>query len=523
MHLNRVLPKIWVLFLLFVTSVAFAQGNSADASGHLFGIGHPQSINDLPPGQLKSTLEDLPSSAQEKALGRLQSFSFPVEDVAHLKVDPEGSVLYAEAPALTSETFALTSETINVAEAATGSPAGDSQEVFKLHSRPGSNNVVFLDFDGHTLQNTAWNTLMGQSVLEALPFDSDFNDNPKTVANFTQGEMNRIAEIWHRIAADFAAFDIDVTTEEPTVFTSTTGHILFTDDIDAAGRYMPYFNATGAAYVDDFGSSDYSPALVYWTNLYTYLKGYAPPVAESASHEFGHQLGLSHDGLVDQPSYYNYQGHGVGLVSWAPIMGSAYGRDVTQWDQGEYSGANNPEDDLAIIAGHLGYIGDDHADSASQATALAVDTDGTILASSPELDPDNVLTENKGVIGDRDDVDWFYVDVAGSGTLEITATPSWHSFTVPGQWGENLDIELSLFDSALTLIMTDDPEDNTNASVTASVSSGRYYLQLDGVGNSTNSDYSDYASIGMYFIDGSVPMDTAAEPPSDMLFSGGFE
>jgi len=160
---------------------------------------------------------------------------------------------------------------------------------------------MYLDFDGHNLQNTAWN--VGRAnVLVALPFDPSRNDNPVTVANFSQSEMNRIAEIWHRIAADYAAFDIDVTTEEPDVFTNTTGRILFTHDIDANGNSMPWQNATGAAYVDVFGLSDYatfhSPALVYYTNLYTYVQGYAPPAAESASHEFGHQLGLSHDGRV---------------------------------------------------------------------------------------------------------------------------------------------------------------------------------------------------------------------------------
>ena len=92
MHLNRVWPVIWVIFLLSVTSVAFAQGNSADAPGRLFGMGQPHSVNDLPPGQLKSTLEGLPPKARGKALGWLQRFSFPAEDIAHLRVDSEGSV-----------------------------------------------------------------------------------------------------------------------------------------------------------------------------------------------------------------------------------------------------------------------------------------------------------------------------------------------------------------------------------------------------------------------------------------------
>ena len=37
MHLNRVWPVIWAVLLLSVTSAAFAQGNSTNAPGHLFG------------------------------------------------------------------------------------------------------------------------------------------------------------------------------------------------------------------------------------------------------------------------------------------------------------------------------------------------------------------------------------------------------------------------------------------------------------------------------------------------------
>ena len=58
---------------------------------------------------------------------------------------------------------------------------------------------------------------------------------------------------------------------------------------------MPYNSGGGVAYVGVWGHSDYpakySPALVYYDNLAsgtTYI-------AEAASHEFGHNLGLSHD------------------------------------------------------------------------------------------------------------------------------------------------------------------------------------------------------------------------------------
>ena len=487
-------------------------GQSGNSHGKFYGIGQPGTTQDLPPGQLRLTLEGLPPRARGKALGWLQNFSFPAEDVKNLRADQQGAIYYAD-------TFVPEPADASQAESSSaGSPAVDPDQVFKLHSRPGSSNVVFLDFDGDTIEDNAWNYYL-DPVLEALPFDPSNNDNPAMVANFTQDELNRIAEIWHRIATDYAAFDIDITTEEPSVLTNTTGRILFTHDTDAAGRTMPSQNAGGVAYVNVWGWSNfatyYSPALVYYTNLYTNNHGYPTLVAEAGSHELGHQLGLSHDGVTGGSSY--YEGHGSGLVDWGPIMGAAYSRNVTQWSKGEYSGANNPEDDLAIIAEKLPFIADDHGNSSSQATALMIDADGTIVSSSPELDPDNILTENKGVIGNRDDIDWFYVDVTGSGTLEITSTPSWHSFTRSGHRGENLDIELSLFDPSLTLIAVDEPGDNTGAAVTASVTPGRYYVQVEGVGNFSNSDYSDYSSVGMFFIEGTIPTDSSqadTTPPS---------
>jgi len=509
---NRTLTVIFTsVFFILGTGFSFAQSQAAEEHRHTFGIGHPNTTRDLPPGQLRKSLRGLPPKARGKALGWLQRFSFPAEDVKHLRVSADGSVLYAD-------TLLPDVENADVitGEAETITEAVSAAQVFRLHSKPGASNVVYLDFDGHTIEGAAWNT--DGNILVALPFDPSQNDSPATVANFTQLEMDRIAIIWHRMAEDYAAFDIDVTTEEPAVFTPTTGRVLFTHDVDASGQAMPLQNAGGVAYVNVFGRSDYvtrySPAFVYTTNL----SGTATYSAEAGSHEFGHNLGLSHDGIIGGTGY--YKGSGSGEVDWAPIMGNAYYAIVTQWSQGEYADANNTQDDLAIIAGHLGYAGDDHGDSAAQATALVVEANGDILVSSPEFDPDNVLPENKGIIDDRSDVDWFYLDV-DDGALNITVTPAWHSFGYTANRGANLDIDLALFDSNGQLVVFDEPTDRTNATVIASLTAGRYYLQISGVGNDTNSDYSDYSSLGMYFIEGSVQVASAPDttPPSPATMS----
>jgi hypothetical protein len=450
--------------------------------------------------------------ARENAIKHLQNFSFPEEDLASLRVNAEGAIWYEDRfDGVTAGAAAPAASPVEINHL--------ESDIFSLHSSPGSGNVVYLDFDGHTIEPTSGWTI---TQLVALPFDPSGNDSPATEASFTQDELNRIFEIWHRISEDFASFDIDVTTEEPVDFTPTTGHVLFTDDTDAFGEPMPGQGNGGIAFTNAFGRDDYvsrySPALVYYTNLSAADFGMPTLNAEAASHEFGHNLGLSHDGIAGGSSY--YEGHGSGFVSWAPIMGRPFTSNVTQWSKGEYPDANNTQDDLAVIAGKLGWDGDDHGDSAALATPLLVEPDGSIQVSSPELDPDNVLPENKGIINDRVDVDWYYFDVTEAGALNITATPAWHSFTRNANRGANLDIELALFNSGLVLLTAGEPDDDTNAAVAISVTAGRHYLQVRGVGNTTYSDYSDYASMGMYFLEGNIPVGAIDEtPPSPSVMS----
>src|SRR5207253_3500030 len=97
--------------------------------------------------------------------------------------------------------------------------------------------------------------------------------------------------------------------------------------------YVGVYDMTGSLH------GYYQPAFVYEQGVTSNAKY----IAEAAAHEAGHNLGLSHDGTATL-GYYDGQG------SWAPIMGVGYDRAISQWSKGEYSGANNTEDDLAIIA-----------------------------------------------------------------------------------------------------------------------------------------------------------------------------
>jgi len=477
-----------------------------------FGSDAPFQIADLPPGHVRSKLDRLPEIRKQKALKWLHSFSFTEHDLDFLQVDNEGAVFYSDS-FLPDPGSTTTLPTIEQPQAITASDA------FTLHSKPGAANVVYLDFDGQIISSTAWNAYTGVATLNAKAYDTD-----GAPATFSTIELSQIAEIWHRIAEDYAPFNVDITTELPASFGPTVGRILITQDVDANGNNMPSFGAGGVAYVNVWGFSNfasyYSPALVYSNALGA---GHPPYVAEAASHEMGHNLGLSHDGYNDGiTSQGYYVGQGSGFVSWAPIMGVGYYNNVTQWSKGEYPFATQLQDDIDLISTKLTVRTDDHGNNTLSSTPLSIDATGTISASNPEIDPHNLTASNKGFIEIRNDVDYFSFD-AGAGAISINVTPAWEAFYRSSLRGANLDIQVTLYDQNGVQVAQNDPLNETDAVISAAVAAGRYYLAISGVGNSMT-PYSDYGSLGQYFISGTVtdntppnpdPMTWAVEPNAD--------
>jgi hypothetical protein len=492
--------------LAAAASVAAAQPGNDIGQQRMFGKGHPFFVGDLPPGRTREKLESLPAPARSRAMEWLHSFAFPAKDLDVLIVTDEGDVLYADPtpPELPAEI-----ERAPEADGASPEPsASAADDAFALHSNPGAPNVVYLDFDGHVVSGTAW----GGGTLYARPYDADGDP-----ATFSQAERGAIAEIWHRVAEDFAPFDVDVTTEEPAQFNATTGRILITRDDDEFGTPMPYAGAGGVAYVNVWGRTGtydypyYSPAFVYYENL---GNGQPRYVAEAASHEFGHNLALAHDGTSTVTYYSGHNaGPSAGYIDWAPIMGNSYGADVSQWSRGDYADANNQQDDLLEIANRLNYRFDDHADTQSQATPLAMDGSGNVVSTNPELDPFNVDPDNKGVIEDSDDVDYFVLNL-GTGTVNLTLHPAWDAFHNDASRGANLDLHVALYGPSGALVAEDNPATDTGGTLLASVSAGTYYLAVTGVGaGDPQTAYDAYGSIGQYFINGSVPIGTPNDAP----------
>jgi hypothetical protein len=368
-------------------------------------------------------------------------------------------------------------------EAAPGQPPAPLEQTFLLHSRPGAQRTIYLDFDGAVIKDTAWNN--GGGEITAQPFDSD----GQVDTNFSDEELQRIQFIWQRVAEDYAPFDIDVTTEKPAGSQLTRKDAA--DQVYGTTVLITNHNGVydcecgGVAYVGVFDAigNFYKPALVFWDMLGSGNEKY---VAEAISHEAGHNLGLSHDGYSGGGYY---PGHGEGETGWAPIMGVGYYENTVQWSIGEYDTANNHEDDIVVVGNNGGPLRvDDHGNSAGSATALTTTPDGP-----------NLKVSGAGVIERRKDKDYFsFTAGAGAATIEV----------LPDTRSANLDVSIKLIDSAGNVVAKSRPKATLAAALEAALpAAGTYYLVVDGVGvgNPLNTGYSDYGSLGQYAIGGTVP------------------
>ncbi|MFM6986806.1 MAG: M12 family metallo-peptidase [Hydrogenophaga sp.] len=369
-----------------------------------------------------------------------------------------------------------------------------SADAFLLNSKPDAKKIIYLDFTGHVVTGTAWNNTYGSTISSpAFSLDSDRSQ-------FSTAEKEAILDIWRRVAEDYAPFDVNVTTVEPSMDALVRSSI---SDEEYGSRVViaPDFTRNpanpcrcgGFAYVgvySDINNLYYQPAYVFQDQLGNNNKN----IAEAISHEAGHNLGLSHDG-TSSTGYYS--GHGDGDTGWAPIMGVGYSKNLVQWSKGEYPGANQTQDDLVVIQQNGAPIrADDHGNVTANATSMQA---------SPTADGQSLFAN--GVIETRDDVDVFKINLGnGGGSIQLTltgATPS-----------SNLDAQLKLMSADSTFLITDNAVGKLGASVSATnLPAGDYYVIVDGVGRSDISPgYSDYGSLGQYTISGSASAPTGFPP-----------
>ena len=243
------------------------------------------------------------------------------------------------------------------------------------------------------------------------------------------------------MAEDYAPFNVDVTTEylgESYLTRSSSADDLYGMRVLISPISSYVGNYGGMAYVGAFSDVGdyYKPALVLSDKLGGGNEKY---VAEAASHENGHTLGLSHQGA--NPSTEYYAGQGSGVTGWAPIMGAGYYKNLTQWSKGEYANANNTEDELAVM-GSYGAPGrtDDVGGTTTSATYLGSHRHPHRKRHHRHLHRRRRLPRD-----------------LGAGPLNVSAGPA--------ELGPDLDILLDLLDSNGNVIASNNPADLLTAGV----------------------------------------------------------
>jgi hypothetical protein len=348
-----------------------------------------------------------------------------------------------------------------------------ASEAFFLNSRPGAERTIYLDFDGAIVAGTGWNSSIPSKTVQA--YDRDGN-----ASSFSEDEKTWIVGVWRRVAEDFAPWSVNVTTQLPspdalsrTSFSDQTfgSRVIITND-----KWLCPTGCGGLAFLRQFtdvspNGNQPDPAWVFPNESATETWS-----AVTISHEVGHNLGLSHDGVrtggVSTAEYYS------GHAAWVPIMGAGSTRTFSQWSRGEYSNASNTEDDLAIISTQI-----------AQAPDLSSDfSNAQYLGNSDEV------VSAQHVIHSQSDVDFYSFD-SSSGFIEaFVATPT---------AGWNMLQRVSLYNSSGDLVASNVAQPGADVSLEyAPAAPGRYVVSVSGAGFASPLDtgFSSYGSIGFYSV-----------------------
>jgi hypothetical protein len=342
-----------------------------------------------------------------------------------------------------------------------------------LESKPTSTRTLYINNWGGTLSGTAWNnTYNGGKDIVYTPYSNDSD-----TANFSDNDKKLMWLSWRQVAEDYAAFDINVTMSQ-VVYDATPINKRVQLIATRTRSFYPK-RVGGVAYVGVFNqNSNYSKTgFVFVTSI---------DMGMASAHESGHQMGLNHDGTSTR-GYYS--GHG----QWGPIMGAPYGKKYVQWSKGEYTDANQHQDDIAIITGVLGVLADDAGDSNLLATELPFPSKKYKGQISPE--------------GVRGDIDTYSFKVLSPKVVNIGVESS---FLAESQFqGANLAFDVVLTDSAGKIIASSASSDfkplstKTNKFLYAgALKADEYFLSIDGVSPDTHpsTGFVEYGNGGQYLL-----------------------
>ncbi|MBX2848707.1 MAG: hypothetical protein KTR16_10320 [Acidiferrobacterales bacterium] len=329
------------------------------------------------------------------------------------------------------------------------------QPVFS--SLPDSPNVLYIDYDGELITDSEiWNNI----------------DAPSS------GLSNiEIKQSWALVAEAFKPFDVNVTTDRELYDSTPVTKRQMCIVTIASSTLVANRAANGVAKLGSFGTD-----VPCWS-----FKPYMPRVV---SHEFGHTVGLLHDGVGDPVDHTPYdQEYYGGSNGWGPIMGNpVQSTNIVQWSKGEYNLSNNIRDDLERIAEYVGLVPDDMGDSISDATPV-------VLVDSPRR---GYFAAVDGIVSGESDVDVYRIDVPAGGYQVSVDVRPYHNYGMIGA----LPLHITwLSESGQVLIedQFDQRQSNFETLVRDSTEATTYYVSVSGLAIEEAGN-TKYGSIGTYFL-----------------------
>ena len=345
-----------------------------------------------------------------------------------------------------------------------------SAQVPVFNSLPGADHVIFLDFDGHTVSGSAWN--------------SSFNSgNPIYCASSGYNDT-QVETVFKMMAEDYRPFNINITTDSLIFFTTPLQkrmRVLFTP----SSSWYPN-PAGGVAYLSTFGGIANKVCFVFVNAI-----GNEYNAAEAGSHEAGHTLTLNHhsqyDGSCNKTNEY-YYGIGSGEIGWAPIMGVGYNKNMSTWSNLAFNaGCNYAQSDLAQIIS-----------PSNQGVTFRTDDHGNDNASATMLNVVAGAFTDSGLITTNTDVDVFTFSLSDTAYVSINALP----YSLGSNIKANLDISLVLKNDLNETLRISKPASILDASINNFLLyPGNYFIYIDGV---SNANQSGYGSLGKYFLNGTI-------------------
>jgi hypothetical protein len=297
-------------------------------------------------------------------------------------------------------------------------------------SLPGAPVTVYLDFDGH--HEDQWGNINFPNDPEAEIWNNV--DTPKfnldwDNRHFSDLEKQYMHQIWQCVAEDFSIFNINVTTVEPPA--SELGRTI---RVCIGGSDMDWYgeSAGGISVLGSFKDQALQNVVYVFSDEFSNARS----MADCASQEVGHSLGLDHQRIWD-----NYNGEIVeeynhGTYEKAPIMGNSYNSQRSLWwyDPHAENGWTKQDDISQILNTNIGVVelrADDHGSSFQTATNVTNINAGI----------NGIITSNGQGLGSLpNDRDAFNVTLPGTSVMK-----NWVVTVEVNGYSANLDAKLQVY------------------------------------------------------------------------------